>query len=48
MDRRNRNKRPIKPKHNDIRAIDGIVAGVMALGLAMRETPNNTPQLILL
>jgi len=27
----NRNKRPVKPESNDIRSIDGIVAGIMAL-----------------
>ena len=27
----NKNKRPIKPEHGDIRSIDGLVAGIMAL-----------------
>lgn len=31
----NNNKRPVKPKHGDIRTIDGIVAGIMALRLEM-------------
>ncbi|MGD0781238.1 MAG: terminase TerL endonuclease subunit [Candidatus Aminicenantales bacterium] len=36
----NRNKRPVKPKANDIRSIDGIIAGVMALGRAWQpEAP---------
>lgn len=33
----NNNKRPVKPKQGDIRTIDGIVAGIMALRLAMAE-----------
>jgi len=33
----NKDKRPIKPEHGDIRSIDGIVAGVMALRLEMTE-----------
>jgi phage terminase large subunit-like protein len=33
----NANIRPIKPPNEDYRKIDGIVAGVMALDLAMRE-----------
>jgi phage terminase large subunit-like protein len=33
----NNNKRPVKPKHGDIRTIDGIVAGIMALRLVMAE-----------
>jgi phage terminase large subunit-like protein len=33
----NNNKRPIKPKPKDIRTIDGIVAGIMALRLLMNE-----------
>ncbi len=38
----NRNKRPTKPKANDIRAVDGIVAGVMALARAWQppEAPS--------
>ena len=38
----NRNKRPTKPKPNDIRAVDGIVAGVMALARAWQppEAPS--------
>lgn len=31
----NQNKRPIKPPHNDIKKIDGIAAGIMALSLAV-------------
>jgi phage terminase large subunit-like protein len=34
----NRNKRPVKPKHGDIRTIDGLVAGIMALKGEM-QTP---------
>jgi len=33
----NNNKRPVKPKKGDIRTIDGMVAGIMALSLAIRE-----------
>ncbi len=38
----NRNKRPTKPKANDIRSIDGLVASVMALSRAWQppETPS--------
>lgn len=47
----NRNKRPVKPKPNDIRSIDGIVAGVMGLSGAWAppeppsayETDEDTP-----
>jgi len=31
----NNNKRPVKPKHNDYRKIDGMVGGIMAIGEAM-------------
>jgi len=34
----NQNKRPVKPSKDDHRKIDGIVAGIMALAMAM-ETP---------
>jgi len=30
----NANKRPVKPKHGDIKTIDGLVAGIMALEMA--------------
>ena len=33
----NHNIRPVKPEHGDIRTIDGIVAGVMALRLVMGD-----------
>lgn len=33
----NQNIRPIKQKHGDYRTVDGIVAGVMALGLAITK-----------
>jgi phage terminase large subunit-like protein len=33
----NNNKRPVKARKNDYRTIDGIVAGMMALGRAMRS-----------
>lgn len=33
----NRNIRPVKPEHGDIRTIDGLAAGVMALRLVMGE-----------
>ncbi|MHC4867287.1 MAG: terminase large subunit [Planctomycetota bacterium] len=33
----NRNKRPVKQKEGDIRSIDGMVAGVMALALAVER-----------
>ncbi len=33
----NRNLRPVKPKHGDIRTIDGIVAGIMALAVSSTE-----------
>jgi len=38
----NRNKRPVKPKSGDIRGVDGIVAGVMALARAWQppEAPS--------
>jgi phage terminase large subunit-like protein len=43
----NGNKRPVKPKHDDKRKIDGIVASIMALGLAWLtesgESVYNTP-----
>lgn len=31
----NNNRRPVKPKHGDIRTIDGVMAGVMALRMEM-------------
>lgn len=34
----NNNIRPVKPKHGDIRTIDGLVAGIMALRLVMVES----------
>ena len=33
----NKNKRPIKPEHGDIRSIDGIVSGIMALRPFMED-----------
>jgi len=33
----NTNLRPVKPKHGDIRTIDGLVAGIMALRLVMSD-----------
>ena len=35
----NNNKRPVKPKHGDIRSIDGIVGGIMALRGEMSGPP---------
>jgi phage terminase large subunit-like protein len=43
----NANKRPVKPPHESHRKIDGIVAGIMALKLAMAEPPSG-PELIVL
>lgn len=33
----NQNKRPVKPPHNDHKKIDGIVAGIMGLSLALSQ-----------
>jgi phage terminase large subunit-like protein len=33
----NKNIRPVKPKHGDIRTIDGIVSGIMALDMLLDE-----------
>jgi len=33
----NNNNRPVKPKHGDRRTIDGVVASIMALGMAINE-----------
>ncbi len=37
----NQNIRPIKQQHGDYRTVDGVVAGVMALGLAMTAAPQS-------
>ena len=34
----NGNKRPVKPPHGDHRKIDGVVSGIMGLGLLMQDT----------
>lgn len=41
------NIRPVKPKHGDIRTIDGIVAGIMALDRALSAPPPASGSLIL-
>lgn len=33
----NQNKRPVKPPHNDIKKIDGIVSGIMGLALSLSQ-----------
>jgi len=38
----NQNKRPVKPKQDDFRKIDGIVAGIMALSGAMAAGPGGS------
>ncbi len=39
----NNNKRPVKPKPDDYRKIDGVVAGIMALAKASLAPPDQTP-----
>ncbi len=38
----NKNLRPVKPKHGDKRTIDGIVAAIMGLGIALQGVEDQT------
>lgn len=45
----NQNKRPVKQKHGDIRTIDGVVASIMAFGMAEKFKDDLVgPQMILI
>jgi phage terminase large subunit-like protein len=39
----NQNMRPVKQKHGDFRTIDGVVAGIMALGVAEKYMGGSAP-----
>lgn len=41
----NQNMRPVKQKHGDFRTIDGVVAGIMSLGIAEREMGGSAPSI---